>query len=103
MDGIEIVEVVYLDNAPHRRAPDAGQYDTIPGLFNLIQDAIDSGAYSREAQYNDEFGYPTEVFINYVSNIADEEIGFGACNLEIKSAISIQGHRSTDAKKGPPF
>ena len=82
MDGREIVEVRYLDDEPHRRAPDAAQYYTIPGLFNLIQDAIDTGAYSLEAQYDAEFGYPTEVFIDYVSNIADEERGFSASNLE---------------------
>ena len=82
VDGSEIVEVRYLDDEPHRRAPDAAQYYTIPGLFNLIQNAIDTGAYSLEAQYDAEFGYPTEVFIDYVSNIADEERGFSASNLE---------------------
>ncbi len=59
VDGSEIVEVRYLDDEPHRRATDAAQYYTIPGLFNLIQDAIDTGAYSLEAQYDAEFGYPT--------------------------------------------
>ena len=81
VDGSEVVEVTYLDNEPHRCEPDAAQYYTIPGLFNLIQEAIDSGAHSLQAQYDATLGYPTEVFIDYVSNIADEERGFSASDL----------------------
>ena len=82
VDGSEIVEVTYLYNEPYRREPDTAEYRTIPGLFNLIQNAIDSGSYSLEAQYDFVFGYPTKVFVDRISGLAGEEIGFSASNLK---------------------
>ncbi|KYC38043.1 hypothetical protein WA1_37435 [Scytonema hofmannii PCC 7110] len=50
------------------------QYDTIPKLFNVIQDAIKRRAESVNAQYNAKFGYPTQISIDYSAQIADEEV-----------------------------
>ncbi|MCC5617356.1 DUF6174 domain-containing protein [Nostoc sp. CHAB 5836] len=50
------------------------KYKTIPKLFNVIQDAINRKAYSLNVQYNSKFGYPTQINIDYNSQIADEEI-----------------------------
>jgi hypothetical protein len=50
------------------------KYKTIPKLFNVIQDAINRKAYSLNVQYNSQFGYPTQISIDYNSQIADEEI-----------------------------
>ncbi|NJM73292.1 MAG: hypothetical protein HC862_25945 [Scytonema sp. RU_4_4] len=47
------------------------KYDTVPRLFTLIRDA--RRAYSLDVQYNSTFGYPTQINIDYSSQIADEE------------------------------
>ncbi|AUB42817.1 hypothetical protein COO91_08963 [Nostoc flagelliforme CCNUN1] len=48
-------------------------YNTIPKLFDVIQDAINRKAFSLNVRYNARFGYPTQIDIDYNSQIADEE------------------------------
>ncbi|MGF1958055.1 MAG: DUF6174 domain-containing protein [Aulosira sp. DedVER01a] len=50
------------------------QYDTIPKLFNIIQDAIAKKASNLTVEYHPKLGYPTKINIDYNSQIADEEI-----------------------------
>lgn len=54
---------------------------TIDSLFNIIEDAINRNAYRLTASYNDDYGYPAEVSIDYEKNTIDEEFGFSASNL----------------------
>jgi hypothetical protein len=49
------------------------KYDTIPRLFDLIRDALAKKASSLTVQYNSQLGYPTQINIDYDSQIADEE------------------------------
>ena len=51
-------------------------YRTVEGLFEFIADAIEQKAHSITAIYHPEHGYPKSVFVDFVSNIADEENGF---------------------------
>ncbi|MUG98791.1 hypothetical protein F7734_43470 [Scytonema sp. UIC 10036] len=50
------------------------QYNTIPKLFNVIQDAINRKAESLNVEYNAKLGYPTQINIDYSAQIADEEV-----------------------------
>lgn len=50
------------------------KYNTIPKLFNVIQDAIARRAFSLDVSYAANFGYPTQINIDYSSQIADEEL-----------------------------
>lgn len=50
------------------------QYDTIPKLFNVIEDAIAKKASNLTVQYDPKLGYPTQINIDYNSQMADEEI-----------------------------
>ncbi|MEH2110587.1 DUF6174 domain-containing protein [Nostoc sp.] len=50
------------------------QYKTIPKLFNVIQDGINRKASSLDVRYEPKLGYPTQINIDYNSQIADEEI-----------------------------
>jgi len=59
------------------------QYNTIPKLFDVIQDAIDRRAYSLNVRYNSRLGYPTQVDIDYRSQLADEEVYLTIENFEI--------------------
>ena len=57
--------------------PDEVQwYRTIDGLFDLLEDAYDRDAHQVRVDFDDERGYPTEIFIDYSEMIADEELGF---------------------------
>jgi Family of unknown function (DUF6174) len=50
------------------------KYRTIPKLFNVVQDAINREAFSLDVRYDPKLGYPTQINIDYDSQIADEEI-----------------------------
>jgi hypothetical protein len=52
------------------------EYQTVEDLFAVLADAYDRGAASVRASYDAETGQPTEFFIDYDEQIADEEVGF---------------------------
>jgi hypothetical protein len=52
------------------------RFRTVEGLFDFVADAIEREAHSIAAIYHPEYGYPESVFVDFVSNIADEENGF---------------------------
>ncbi|BAY47146.1 hypothetical protein SAMD00079811_47620 [Scytonema sp. HK-05] len=63
------------------------KYDTIPRLFGVIRDAIAKKASSLTVQYNSTLGstlgYPTQINIDYDSQMADEELYLTIENLEV--------------------
>ncbi len=59
------------------------QYNTIPKLFDVIQDAINRRAYSLNVRYNPRLGYPTQIDIDYSSQLADEEVYLTIENFQI--------------------
>lgn len=58
------------------------QYNTIPKLFNLIANGIVRRASSVTVQYNSTFGYPTQINIDYSTQMADEEVYLSVENLQ---------------------
>jgi hypothetical protein len=58
------------------------KYNTIPKLFNLITNAITRRASSLTVQYNPTLGYPTQINIDYSSQMADEEVFLSIENLQ---------------------
>lgn len=57
-------------------------YNTIPKLFNVIQDGIARKASNLDVNYSPKLGYPTQINIDYNSQIADEEIYLTIENFE---------------------
>lgn len=54
----------------------AAQYPTIDGILARIQYAIDQRAWRVEAIYDYQYGFPTDVYIDYDERAADEEEGY---------------------------
>ncbi|MCY4583833.1 MAG: DUF6174 domain-containing protein, partial [Chloroflexi bacterium] len=48
----------------------------IAELFELLQNAVDRGAYNIDVNYDEQYAYPTTFFINYAADVDDEEQGF---------------------------
>lgn len=57
-------------------------YNTVPKLFNIIRDAIARRAANLTVKYDPKFGYPTEINIDYNSQIADDELFLTIENLQ---------------------
>ncbi|MFL9455775.1 MULTISPECIES: DUF6174 domain-containing protein [Nostocales] len=66
------VTSVNADGSVNRQLFD--KYDTIPKLFDAIEDAITRNADSLKVEYDPTFGYPTQINIDYSSQMADEEL-----------------------------
>ncbi|MBD2388842.1 DUF6174 domain-containing protein [Cylindrospermum sp. FACHB-282] len=65
-------------------APDIfKEYDTVPKLFNVIKEAIAGKASSLTVEYNSTLGYPTQINIDYNSQIADEEVYLTIENFQV--------------------
>lgn len=51
-------------------------YPSIDGLFAIIQEAIDDRADDIVTSYDDRYGFPTDLWIDYDHRVADEERGY---------------------------
>ncbi|WP_025409739.1 DUF6174 domain-containing protein [Gemmatirosa kalamazoonensis] len=51
-------------------------FPTVEALFAFVDDAIRRRAAQITTRYDARFGYPSNVFVDYVVNVADEENGF---------------------------
>jgi hypothetical protein len=54
---------------------------TVADLFDLIEDALDRKASYFVAEYDQTFGFPTRIEIDYSSSAADDEIAISARDL----------------------
>jgi len=57
-------------------------YRTVERVFDAIEEALDGGADAVRVEYDEAYGYPREVWIDYDERLADEERGFGLEDLE---------------------
>ncbi len=65
-------------------APD--RYDlfkTVPQLIELANSVDPDSVAELQLTYDDVYGYPTDIYIDYNATIADEEIGFESRNLHL--------------------
>lgn len=53
-----------------------GTLYTVPQLFNLIRESIARKPYRITVEYDNTYGFPKKIYIDYDQNIADEEVGF---------------------------
>lgn len=54
----------------------AGLFVTVPGLFDIIEDAIRSQAASLSVRYDPELGYPRSIAVDPVAGLADDEVSY---------------------------
>ena len=70
----EITSVRYLERDDPVPVSIANGLPTVPGLFAIIEHAIDNRADLLEVTYDPALGHPTKISIDYRFNIADDEI-----------------------------
>ena len=60
----------------HMDPPDPDGYPTIPELFDKLLEADDQGADEMRLAFDDNFGFPEDVYIDRDRRKIDEEFGF---------------------------
>ena len=76
VDGEGVVSATYVDSGEPVDPFDPEDFPTVDDLFDEIESALAQDPYSLRAEYDAQLGYPTNVFIDFEENIADEEWGF---------------------------
>lgn len=61
----------------------AGYGDTVPGLFDRIQAAMDANPDGLRATYHDVLGYPTSLSVDPSANVLDDEGGWVVDSFEV--------------------
>ena len=56
-------------------------FDTVIDLFDMVEDAIDRKVHQLDVTYDQQFGYPTSIAIDYQENTIDDEITITATAL----------------------
>ena len=51
-------------------------FTTVPGLFEVIQEAVDLPAASLAVRYHQALGYPESIAIDWVAGAIDDEVSY---------------------------
>ncbi len=84
VEGGRVTQLRSADGVPFEPQEDV-RYPTIEDLFDDVQSAIDRGLGmdSLSVRYDDQWGFPSELFVDWVAELADEETSYSASNLTI--------------------
>ena len=88
-DGGRIVEIVIrADTIASIAALDtlqppvqSGPYLSVNGLFEYIISARAQSASSVEVTYNEQYGYPERIFVDWIAAAVDDEVGYLTLNF----------------------
>jgi hypothetical protein len=100
-DGV-VVSAVDPDTGDPLDPPQEG-FPTIDDLFDEIQEAIDREADEIQASYDEDFGYPVNVFVDWITNAIDDEMSFQVTDyteaLAAQAQLSHPAHRGAGSSK----
>ena len=54
----------------------AAVFPDVPGMFALIEDALNRHPAHVRVEYDSRYGFPREVFVDFSTSIADEEMSY---------------------------
>ena len=77
-----VTDARFKDNNKQLTEAFKGNRQTINMLFKTIQDAIDRKAHSIKIEYNEQYGYPASIVVDYDERMADEELYLSAKDLK---------------------
>jgi len=81
-----VVAAEYADSKAAVESALLSYLQTVPDLFDLVDDALIRKVASFMTSYDPIYGYPTQIEIDYSATIADDEVSFTARNLQLTSA-----------------
>jgi hypothetical protein len=82
----EIIDVEWAnasENDVELVNPDVEKYHTISELFSFTSEYYAKKPYTMDVKFDDDHQFVTEMYADVEQNIADEEVGFVASNLQV--------------------
>jgi Family of unknown function (DUF6174) len=61
-------------------------FTAVPGLFDIIEQAIRQPAVGLAVRYNPEFGYPESIQIDWLAGVVDDEVSYSVTDFTVLSA-----------------
>ena len=83
VDRDSISRIVSLPDSSGLPAQDHAYFRTIDDIFRLLHSIDPDGVASMNLEFDPEYGYPKEVFVDPVPGAVDDEFGFSLRNLRI--------------------
>ncbi len=80
--GGQVVGRTYQESGEPVSAEIAPYFPDVLGLFGFLEESLDENPAEARAEFHSELGYPTNVWIDFRANVADEEQGFTTLSLE---------------------
>lgn len=76
VSGTVVTDQRYIDSGDPVPELYEDLFPSVDGLFAILRDAYERDAHSIDVTYDPQSGVPTDFFIDYLVNVADEELGF---------------------------
>ena len=74
-DGVIVSRIIVLTEDP-LPAQYAASYPDVPGLFAVIEHARANGADAVDTAFDESYGFPTEIWIDWKKGSADDEVAY---------------------------
>jgi len=81
VDSNKVKTVRYADTGEIVDPQHYGEFNTIEGMFNFIEQALEKNPADLSIAYDEKYGYIKEVNVDFKENIADDEISIIASNM----------------------
>jgi hypothetical protein len=91
VDDGQISSAVYLDNVTPVGDDLRAHLMTIDGIFVELANAVAGNAELIDVTYEPTIGFPTSVYVDYSSGIADEELALTISDVRRHTAASADG------------
>jgi hypothetical protein len=79
--GGQVVEREYETSDEPVPAEPAPFFPDVEGLFAFLEDALDQDPAQARAEFHPEYGYPVTMWVDFATNVADEEQGYTTLSL----------------------
>jgi hypothetical protein len=84
---VEVKNGLVVDRRYESGAAVSPQYSeiftTVPGLFDIIEEAVALPAASLSVRYHEDYGYPQSIAIDWVAGAVDDEVSYRVSDFTI--------------------
>lgn len=77
-------KMVYADTGEALSAERQASVPSMSDLFQQVRDAYKNNAAQVNVSYDATYGYPSSIYIDRSTSIADEEVGYSVTNVSIR-------------------
>lgn len=74
---------VLMTSVDERARPSFERYNTIEKLFDFVEAALNRNAFDLDVTYDEAFGYPRSVAVDYDYMMKDEEMSFRVTDFRV--------------------